>query len=47
LAHLGVARANALQIKASQNADARHRTLAAYQKFLVLWKDADLDIPIL
>jgi hypothetical protein len=47
LAHLGVARANALQIKASQNADARHRTLAAYQNFLVLWKDADLDIPIL
>jgi tetratricopeptide (TPR) repeat protein/class 3 adenylate cyclase len=50
LAHLGVARANALQAKTSQgaNADAaRVRALAAYKDFLTLWKDADLDIPIL
>jgi eukaryotic-like serine/threonine-protein kinase len=50
LAHLGVARANALQAKASQgaDADAAHvRALAAYKDFLTLWKDADPDIPIL
>jgi tetratricopeptide (TPR) repeat protein len=50
LAHLGVARANALQAKTSQGADAdlaRSRTLAAYKDFLTLWKDADPDIPIL
>ncbi len=50
LAHLGVARANALQAKKSQGADAhlaRSRALAAYKDFLTLWKDADLDIPIL
>jgi len=50
LAHLGVARANALQAKASQGADAdaaRVRALAAYKDFLTLWKDADPDIPIL
>jgi serine/threonine protein kinase/tetratricopeptide (TPR) repeat protein len=49
LAHLGVARANALQ-RTSQGADAdaaRVRTLAAYKDFLTLWKDADPDIPIL
>jgi tetratricopeptide (TPR) repeat protein len=49
LAHLGVARANALQAKASQGADAdaaRVRALAAYKDFLTLWKDADPDIPI-
>jgi eukaryotic-like serine/threonine-protein kinase len=50
LAHLGVARANALQAKTSEgaNADAaRVRALAAYKDFLTLWKDADPDIPIL
>jgi tetratricopeptide (TPR) repeat protein len=50
LAHLGVARANALQAKTSQGADAdaaRVRALAAYKNFLILWKDADPDIPIL
>ena len=50
LAHLGVARANALQSKTAQGADAdaaRVRALAAYKDFLTLWKDADPDIPIL
>jgi serine/threonine protein kinase/Tfp pilus assembly protein PilF len=50
LAHLGVARANALQARTSQGADAdaaRVRALAAYKDFLTLWKDADRDIPIL
>jgi eukaryotic-like serine/threonine-protein kinase len=50
LAHLGLARANALQAKTSQGADAdaaRVRALAAYKDFLILWKDADPDIPIL
>ena len=49
LAHLGVARANALQAKTSQGADAdaaRVRALAAYKYFLTLWKDADPDIPV-
>ena len=40
LAHLGVARAYALQ---GDTAKAR----AAYHGFLALWKDADPDIPIL
>jgi serine/threonine protein kinase/tetratricopeptide (TPR) repeat protein len=50
LAHLGVARANALQSRTSQGADAdaaRVRALAAYKDLLLLWKDADPDIPIL
>jgi hypothetical protein len=49
LAHLGLARANALQSR-TQGADAdaaRVRALAAYKDFLTLWKDADPDIPIL
>jgi hypothetical protein len=50
VAHLGLARANALELKASQGADAdaaRVRALAAYKDFLTLWKDADPDVPIL
>ncbi len=49
LAHLGVARANALQAKNSAGADsdaARVRELAAYKDFLTLWKDADSEIPV-
>jgi hypothetical protein len=48
LAHLGVARANALQAKTSQGADAdaaRVKALADYKDFLTLWKDADPDLP--
>jgi tetratricopeptide (TPR) repeat protein len=40
LAHLGLARAYALQGDTSKEK-------SAYQKFLTLWKDADPDIPIL
>jgi len=50
LAHLWLARANALQARTSQGAGAdaaRARALAAYKDFLTLWKDADPDIPIL
>ncbi len=52
LAHLGVARANALQARTlqEQSADAdaaRVRALAAYKDFLTLWNDADPGIPIL
>jgi tetratricopeptide (TPR) repeat protein len=50
LAHLGVARAEALQMKTSHGADAdtaRVRALAVYKDFFALWKDADPDIPIL
>ncbi len=49
-AHLGVARANALQSRASTGTDAdaaRARSVAAYKDFLTLWKDADPDIPVL
>jgi len=50
LAHLGVARANALQSRAAQGdvgGAARVRALAAYRDFLTLWNDADPGIPIL
>jgi eukaryotic-like serine/threonine-protein kinase len=50
LAHLGVARANALESRTSEGADAdaaRVQALAAYKDFLALWKDANPDIPIL
>ena len=50
LAKLGVARANALEAKTEQGADAdaaRVRALAGYKDFLALWKDADADTPVL
>jgi tetratricopeptide (TPR) repeat protein len=50
LAHLGLARAYALDAKSSHGADAdmgRTRALGAYKDFLALWKDADPDTPIL
>ena len=50
LAHLGVARANGLQSRTSQGVDAdsaRVRALAAYKDFLLLWKGAAPDIPVL
>jgi eukaryotic-like serine/threonine-protein kinase len=50
LAHLEAGRANAMASRTSQGADAdaaRVRALAAYKDFLILWKDADPDIPIL
>jgi eukaryotic-like serine/threonine-protein kinase len=50
LARLGVARANSLEARTLQGADAdaaRVRALAAYKDFLTIWKDADPDIPIL
>jgi serine/threonine protein kinase/tetratricopeptide (TPR) repeat protein len=50
MAKLGVARANALQAKTLQGADAdaaRVRAMAAYKDFLTLWKDADPDLPVL
>ena len=51
LGRLGVARANALEAKTLQGADAdaaRVRAVAGYKDFLALWKDADPDpdIPI-
>lgn len=50
LAHLGLARANALQAKLAQGADtdaARARAISAYQDFFALWRDADPEIPVL
>ena len=49
LAHLGLARANALDARTLQGTEAnaaRSRALAAYKHFLTIWKDADPDIPI-
>ncbi|MGA8162416.1 MAG: protein kinase [Acidobacteriaceae bacterium] len=49
LAKLGVARANSLEARTLQGADAdaaRVRALAAYKDFLTLWKGADPDIPV-
>jgi eukaryotic-like serine/threonine-protein kinase len=50
LAHLGLARSNALEERKHQGIEAdvaRARALAAYRDFLALWRDADPDIPIL
>ena len=50
LAHLGLARAYALEAESSQSPDAgtaRANALRAYQDFLALWQHADPDIPIL
>ncbi|HEY6764014.1 MAG TPA: protein kinase [Candidatus Sulfotelmatobacter sp.] len=50
LAHLGVARANALQSRTLHGGDAdaaRFRARVAYKDFITLWKDADPAIPIL
>jgi eukaryotic-like serine/threonine-protein kinase len=50
LAHLGLARANALQSRAARGAAAdvaRSRAVAAYKDFLTLWKDADSELAIL
>jgi eukaryotic-like serine/threonine-protein kinase len=50
LAHLGLARAYALQAVSAAPADAaaaRAKSRASYNDFLTLWKDADPDIPIL
>jgi tetratricopeptide (TPR) repeat protein len=50
LAHLGLARANILESRTMQGADAdaaRARASAAYKDFLTLWKDADPEIWIL
>jgi hypothetical protein len=50
LAHLGLARANSLQARRAVGPTgdaARARARTAYQDFLVLWKNADPDIPIL
>jgi eukaryotic-like serine/threonine-protein kinase len=50
LARLALARAESLQSRISQGADAdaaRVRALAGYKEFLTLWKNADPDIPIL
>lgn len=50
LAHLGLARANALASRSAQGAEAdaaRTRAIAAYKDFFALWKDADPDIAIL
>ena len=50
LAHLGVARANALEARTLQGDDAksaRLRALAGYEDFLTLWKNADHNVALL
>lgn len=49
LARLGVARANVLESRSLEGAEAdaaRARGLAAYKDFLDLWKDADPNLPV-
>jgi DNA-binding winged helix-turn-helix (wHTH) protein/tetratricopeptide (TPR) repeat protein len=49
LAHLGLARANALQARSSHGVDANAagaRARAGYEDFLAMWKDADSNIPV-
>ncbi|MGH9745497.1 MAG: protein kinase domain-containing protein [Candidatus Acidiferrales bacterium] len=50
LAHLGLGRAYALESKSASGADASvalAKARTAYQDFFALWKDADVDVPIL
>jgi tetratricopeptide (TPR) repeat protein len=50
LAHLGLARSNALEAQTDKGIEAdaaRTRARSAYRDFLTLWHDADPDIPIL
>jgi hypothetical protein len=50
LAHLGLARAYALQAQSATGPDAnafRGKARGAYQDFLALWKGADPGIPVL
>ena len=50
LAHLGLARAYALQAKSLQGADVeatRTKARTAYQDFLTFWKEADSAVPVL
>jgi tetratricopeptide (TPR) repeat protein len=50
LAHLGIARAYALEARSEAGAEAASaltKTRSAYQDFFAMWKDADPDIPVL
>jgi eukaryotic-like serine/threonine-protein kinase len=50
LAHLGLARAYAVQAAMQKGADAeaaRAKARSAYQDFLALWQHADPDVPVL
>jgi hypothetical protein len=49
IAHLGIARAKAIEAQSAQGGEAdgaRTKAREEYQTFLSLWKDADPDIPI-
>jgi hypothetical protein len=50
LAHLGLARADAMESRKLQGVDAesaRARAVLAYKDFFALWKDADAEVPAL